>query len=118
MERGPAAALILGAAVYFGGLADLGLKGFELHQQTAELFLLVSELLLTAGQLHLQSVLFELEDCTDLLDFLVLEGLQLNPHFFSHLHVLTLRHVLIVKDVDIGHSLRLKVAVKLSAPLC
>lgn len=72
LEGGPAATLVLGAAVYLGRLANLGLKGFELHQQTAELFLLVAELLLSAGQLHLQSVLFELEDCTDLLNFLVL----------------------------------------------
>lgn len=67
--------------------------------------------MLAVTQLHLQPVLLELEDRSDLLDFLVLEGLQLNTHFLPHLNVLALRHVLIVEDVDIGHSLRLEVAV-------
>lgn len=73
--------------------------------------------MLAVIQLHLQPVLLELEDRSDLLDFLVLEGLQLNTHFLPHLHVLTLRHVLIVEDVDIGNPLRLEVAVQLGTPL-
>lgn len=117
MEGGSAPAFVLGAAVYLGGFADLRLEGLELHQQSAQLFLLVPELVLAVTQLHLQPVLLELEDRSDLLDFLVLEGLQLNTHFLPHLHVLALRHVLIVEDVDIGHPLCLEVAVQLGAPL-
>lgn len=111
MEGGSATAFVLGAAVYLAGFADLRLEALELHQQSAQLFLLVPQLVLAAIQLHLQPVLLELVDRTDLLDFLVLEGLQLNTHFLPHLHVLTLGHVLIVENVDIGHSLCLEVAV-------
>ena len=117
MEGGSAAAFVLGAAVHLGRFAHLGLEGLELHQQAAQLFLLVAQLLLAPRQLHLQPVLLQLEDCTRLLHLLVLEGLQLHAHFLPHLDVLPLRHVLVVEDVHVGHPLGLEVAVELGAPL-
>lgn len=117
MEGGSAAPFVLGAAVHLGGLAYLGLEALELHQQAAQLFLLLPEFVLAVVELHLQPVLLEPEDCPHLLELLALEGLQLHAHLLAHLHVLALRHVLVVQDVDVGHPLRLQVAVQLRAPL-
>ena len=117
MEGGSAAAFVLGAAVHLGRLADLRLEALELHQQSAQFFLLLPQFVLPAVQFQFQPVLLELEDCLDLFDLLVLEGLQLHAHLLPHLHVLALRHVLVVEDVDVGHPLGLQVAVQLGAPL-
>ncbi len=53
-----------------------------------------------------------------LFHFFLLQSLQLNAYFFSHLDVLSLGKVLIMQDVDIGHALSLQVSLELGAPTC
>lgn len=117
LQSGTTLPFLLGAAVHLRGLAHPRLQGLKLHQQTVQLLFLLSQLVLLLGQLGLQPVLFQLMHRSEQLHLLVLEGLEFHPYFFSHLHVLSLRDVLVVQDVHVPHSLGLEVAVQLGAPV-
>jgi hypothetical protein len=116
LKGGPALPLLLRTAIHAVGLPHLALQRLILHQQPTQLLLLLPQIVLPLTQLVLQPRLLQFVHVPQLLHLLLLQRLQLHPHLLPHLDVLPLGKVLVVQDVDIGHTLRLQVALQLRTP--